>query len=275
MLYDITSADNAYLFLQMLLNTNGEGIITEFIVECKADVDTFIKKHQSFLQDWNVEDTEFIVIHVTSNSDNCSEIKKQGIMNLQRVLTEDTAFRRFLFQYEIEFDIQKSTMRIGCSSYSVDYEYYKKIKAYDLLPQDKELKEIGRKLYFDPQINGFFYSRDVKDYGTQIHERPEFLSNIACLKKGLLKLEKDWKSICKGYIIKYRAFFDQFASFTFYDHENEDIDDSRNNRMAIKAKLLSIALNVTFNRSVSQEFAYMKRNVTIPPSQIIECSEIQ
>ena len=89
------------------------------------------------------------------------------------------------------------------------------------------------------------------------------------------KLEKDWTNNCKGYIVKYKASFDQFAFFTFYDYEDDDIDDSKNNRMAVKEKLLSRALEVTFDRSVSYKLAYMKRYVTILPLQIIECSEIQ
>ena len=48
-----------------------------------------------------------MAFQVTSNSNDCADIKKYGLRNLQWVLSNDTELNRFLDENHICFDIEK------------------------------------------------------------------------------------------------------------------------------------------------------------------------
>lgn len=274
MIYDVTSADSAYEWVLKLLDISGYELIDKYILEFDSNNDAFIESQLKRIKMWDIENTDFVVIHFTTNKDECMNIKQNGIMNLQRVVTEDTEFKRFLSSNRIQFDIDNALMVVGDAKYNVDYDYYKNIPSYPMTEQDKNLKEIARKLYYDPQINGFFYVEDVKRYGSNIHERPEFLYNISQLSAQLKDLEKKWGNTCVGYEIKYKAKFNEFAWYSFYENKDEFYEDMQIDRINLKKELLSNALNIAFSKRSSYWYAYMKLETTIPNEQILKYTKI-
>lgn len=90
---------------------------------------------------------EVVAFQVTTCNDECAEIKKNGLRNLQWVLSNDTALCRFLKEHNISFDIESKLMYIGGNAYGVDYEKYMNL---DVISRRKEqLHKIGHKIYYD------------------------------------------------------------------------------------------------------------------------------
>ncbi|UZW13039.1 hypothetical protein OSC52_14430 [Clostridium pasteurianum] len=174
MVFDISTPDLAYEWLQEILSISGEDLIEDYIIKCNKDLDCFIDKHLDALKAIDINDVEFAVFHVTSNSNQCAEIKQYGIRNLQKVLVEPSELNLFLDSLGFKFDIWNKKMGINGKIYDIDYESYRN-KKETLTFQEEKLESIARKIYFDYQVNGFFFSRDIFDYGTGIDKRPEFL----------------------------------------------------------------------------------------------------
>ena len=87
-------------------------------------------------------------------------------------------------------------------------------------------------------------------------------------------MEREWKSSCVGYEIKYKARFDEFEWYSFYDNEYGFYDDGENNRLELKKKLLSSALNIAYSECSRDMYAYMKLETEIKNEQILECTRI-
>ena len=101
----------------------------------------FYNKYRSLIDKLDVENIEMVAFHVTTCNDECAEIKKNGLQNLQWVLSNDTALCRFLKEYDISFDIESKLMYIGGTAFDVDYEKYTDL---DVISRRKEqLHKIG------------------------------------------------------------------------------------------------------------------------------------
>ena len=274
MIYDITSSDNAYNWVLEFFDINDNELIEQYILECNSDYDVFIDKQLEKVKQWDLETTDFAVIHVTSSDNECEDIKQNGIINLQEVLSKDTKLKKIFSEYGIQFDINEKLMIIGDKKYNVDYDYYKNICDSHEIEHYKNLKKISRRLYFDAQINGFFFSNDVKRYGTCIHEKPEFMECFHNFLDNISDMERKWKETSCGYKIKYKSKFNEFAWYSFYDYEYSFYDDGENNRLQLKKKLIKYALDICYSKSISDIVAYMKLETQIKNEQILECIKI-
>lgn len=96
MYYDITNPDVAYYWLHKALHIKRDEFIETYIIECHNDFDTFYEKYHSIIEKIDVENLEIVAFQVTSNSNDCADIKKYGLRNLQWVLSNDTELNRFL-----------------------------------------------------------------------------------------------------------------------------------------------------------------------------------
>lgn len=267
MYYDITNPDVSYLWLYKTLKIKRNEFIETYIIECHNDFDTFYEKYYSIINKIDIENLEIVAFHVTSNSDECAEIKKYGLHNLQWVLSNDTNLNRFLKQNNISFDIKSKLMHIGNLAYDVDYEKYKDL---DVISKRKEhLHKIGHKIYYDFQINAFLFCKDIYDY-PNIHEAPEFLYTLSFLNEATKGINLKWKDMCKPYVVKFKSKLKNFAYFTFYGDERDYIIDRQNNWSELRRLLISRAVGSAFGDSTSQIFAYMKPNAVIVPENIIE-----
>ncbi len=274
MMFDITTPDLTYEWLQEILGITGEDIIDDYILKCHKDLDCFIDRHLDTIKAIDINNIEFAVCHVTSNSNQCAEIKRHGIRNLQKVLAEPSELNLFLDSLGFKFDIQNKRMISEDKVYNIDYESYKNRKEA-LTFQEEKLKNIARKIYFDHQVNGFFFSRDIFKYGTGIDKRPEFLLTLSSLNSPFDYLGDKWSESRKGYVIKYKAKLSQFEHYTFYHDANDYLDDSQMEWMQLKKWMFSYAIDCSFSNLYSDIYAYMKPVVDILPEQIIEYIPIE
>ena len=101
--FDIRTFDTAYYSLLDLLQMTGQEFVEEYYINCEADFTQLWDRHFTQLDQIDISHIRFIGFHVTSNWDNCAEIRENGLRDLQKVLSEDTALSRLLRSYNIEW----------------------------------------------------------------------------------------------------------------------------------------------------------------------------
>ncbi|WP_131080203.1 hypothetical protein [Clostridioides difficile] len=258
MLYDITSINGAYKFLSEYLEVDRDYIdlyirrnpskykFKKFIEEIE-----FIKKIK--FNNLKLEDIDIILIHITTNDDDCNSIKKYGLINLIQAITLETPLSKYLKSFNIVFDVYNYLIFIDEQVFSIrDY---------------KESKEVIRllylKLYDDYNINAFFYVRDFKSYGGRVHEKPEILCNLSKAFNNKNISEK-WKNNIhnKCYSVKFKVRLEELEWYTFYDNIEEYKKDYTKKDL-IRNELVENALSVIhedyFKKdSKSELIAYLK-----------------
>jgi len=85
----------AYKFLLDFLGIAGEDFIMDYIMECNKDFETFWRKHFDRLESVDISSLCIMAFHITATQDECTEIKENGLKNLQKVLSEDTQLKSF------------------------------------------------------------------------------------------------------------------------------------------------------------------------------------
>ncbi|RDW16581.1 hypothetical protein CWR48_16195 [Oceanobacillus arenosus] len=123
-------------------------------------------------------------LHVTTNNDECSSIKKYGLINLQQAILLDTPLNKYLQNHGVQIDLAKKQIHYKGEIYEI-------AKDYRGLAGRDSAEWVSFKLFEDYQINSFFSSENVLNYGGNVNENPEFLYNLAqLLKDG--KIKYDW-----------------------------------------------------------------------------------
>lgn len=266
--YDITNPDASYNWIHSVLNIKKGSIISDYVLECNNDFDTFFERHFSEVESIDINQLEMVVFHVTTNGDECAEIKKNGLRDLKKVLQEKTELSTFLLERGIQFDIPSKMMYVKGEAFDIDYTKY---KHWDReTKQEEALHKIGHKVFYDFQVNGFLFCRDIYDYGT-IHRAPEFLFTLSGLGKEVSKVDDEWEAISKPYVIKYKAKITDFEYYTFYENQEEYLKDYHNKWIGLKKQLLQRAVNSTFSDLYLDIYAYMKPGRIIEPERIIDC----
>lgn len=233
--YDITNPDASYDWLHSVLNIKKGNLISDYILECNNDFDTFFEKHLGEIERMDINQLELIVFHVTTNGNNCTEIRKSGLRDLKKVLREKTDLSTFLNNRGIRFDIPSQMMYVKDEAFDIDY---KKCKDLDRATKREEaLHKIGHKIYYDYQVNGFFFCRDIYNYGT-IHRAPEFLFTLSEFGQETAGIDDAWEEITRPYVVKYRAKIADFEYFTFYENEEKYLQDYHNKWLGLKRWLL-------------------------------------
>ncbi|GKU76617.1 hypothetical protein [Paenibacillus sp. L3-i20] len=267
LLFNITSFEGSLHFLKDYLEIDPKSVI-EYVKsdDNDVDIDDFIDKFKISLDKLEHENIEAVALHVTSNDDDCKSIKSTGLLNLQQALTMNTPIKKYLREFQIEFDVSNKILWVKGNQLDITYN------SSWSNDKDERLDSVARKVYFDHQINGFFSIQDAKDYDGRVHERPEILHNLKELFKAGV-LEDRWKQTCKPYVIKYKAPLDYFTYYSFYSEKYEYEEDYEEKR-ALKVWLINNALYVVWNmvhkRMMPEIFAYMKPEVSIIPEKILE-----
>lgn len=265
--YDITNPDASYYWIHEVLHLKKGDLIEKYCINCHNDFDLFYEMFLPQIKSLDIENMDIVAFQVTSNNDECAEIKKNGLHNLQWILGNDTGLNSFLQQRGIHFDVEKRIMYIGAYGYDVDYDKYRESN-YDS-EKNEGTEKVGHKLYYDYQINAFLFCEDINRYGT-IHKVPEFLFTLSSFNEKTVGMDEQWENITKPYVVKFKTKFKNIAYFTFYDCEEEYILDSQNNWMELRKKLLSRAIESTFSNLVSEKAVYMKPEIFISPKDILE-----
>ena len=179
------------------MNIKKGRFISNYGLECNNDFDVFFVKHLDEIEAMDINQLELVLIHVTTNGNDCTEIRKNGLLDLKRVLQEKAERSMFLNDRGINFDIQSKVMHINGKTFDADYEEYKNLYGSD--EKAKVLYKIGHKIYYDYQVNGFCFA-DIYDYGT-IHKAPEFLFTLSEFGQETAGIDDGWEKITKPYVV--------------------------------------------------------------------------
>lgn len=269
--FDITTPDNAYGFLLDTLGLQPEELIMEYLVECGRNIDVFVERNRHRFDNLNLQDVCFVAFHVTASLDDCKEIKENGIKDLQYVLSHNTMLSRLLKRGDINFDIENRIMYVNGRDYDVDYDHYRGRRL--LTPQEECLGSISHRIYYDFCIDGFWNNDDIEGYGTDIHERPEFISKLIKVSPKAKSLDAFWRAKSKPYKVFFYATLDQIHKFTFDLEKNND-PYTEDEQAIIKDWMLSMAVDQAFDPG-GEHYIYIRDHQHIPPEQIIKCEIIE
>ncbi|AVD54555.1 hypothetical protein CKF96_03350 (plasmid) [Priestia filamentosa] len=118
------------------------------------------------------------------------------IQSLFYLLSNDTTFREFFRYHGVEFDLDKSSLK-------VNGEMHNLLEVNNLA--NEALRWIHTKLYTDSEVWGFVRVLDIREYNSDFPERPEFVSHVAKLLKDDGFLIDDWnKRYGNPYVIEFK-----------------------------------------------------------------------
>ncbi|WP_205087639.1 hypothetical protein [Veillonella magna] len=169
------------------------------------------------------------------------------------------------------------TCQISCkwNSYDIDYEKYR--NHHFLTGLDEKLDRVAHRVYYDFCVNGFMANDNVYNYGTNIHERPEFLMTLGEVFPQAQKVENFWRSKAKSYRVDFFVTVDQVHRFNFELDEYRDPPyedwDELDDEMKLKKWMLSHVIDRAHD-DLGMTTLYIKDDVTIPANQIISVIEI-
>lgn len=269
--FDLRTPDSAYDFLLAFFNMSGQEYIEELIINSDNEFEKFWDRNVARVNDISLNNIKVWGFHVVGSLDECREIRNQGLRNLQKVLSGDTQLSRMLKSYGVFFDVNRRLMLYKGKEYNVDYDWYRH-NDYPMLPE-KYLKPIAHRVYYDYCVNGFMMNDDVFSYGTNIHERPEFMMKLSGAFPDLKKMEDEWAKRSKSYKVNFYATIDQIHRFNFDLNETqEELTDNEIDQ--IKRWMVSRAIDRANSDLFSEVFLYIKDEIDIPPEQITSCEEI-
>lgn len=100
---------------------------------------------------------------------------------------------------DIAFDIENRIMYVNGKTFNIDYEHYRRCAF--ISPEEEALEAIAHRVYYDFCVDGFWVNDDVEGYGTDIHERPEFISDLVKMLPKAKKIDDFWRAKSKTYKI--------------------------------------------------------------------------
>lgn len=274
--FDIRTPDKAYEFVLNFLQMSGGELCMDYLVHCGRDYEKLWTKHFDKIDAVDISDMRFIAFHITSNWDDCSEIKANGLQNLQKVLSGDTSLRRLLSSYGVDFDIDNCIVYFEGQSIDIKYDNYR--GRYYLSEYEEKIERVSHRVYYDYTVDGFYVNDNVFDYGSQIHERPEFFIELVDLFPQLEEAACYWKEKSKSYKITFYANFDQLAPFSFdlYNFTDPPFEDwhELTVEQRLKKQMLSLAIDRAYDDLRGYHIMFLKDEISVPPSQILSYEEI-
>lgn len=275
MRFDLRSCDSAYEFVLNVMDMSSDEYVTELLINSRNDFEIFWKRNIEQIKNVDFSDLQIMAFHVVGTLDECKEIRKNGLMNLQEVLKRDTVLSRMLNKCGIVFDIENRILNCNGKCYNIDYDRYHNKHFFNEI--DKRLDSIAHRVYYDFCVNGFLLNDNISNYGTNIHERPEFLMTLIELSDEVRKLDEYWRKHSRGYIVNFYVTLDQISRFNFDLDEWRDPPydgwDGLDDDMKIKKWTLFHAMDRA-NDDLDMQFLYVKDDVVIPPNQIESITEM-
>lgn len=273
--FDLRTCDAAYYFVLDFMDMTPNEFITEQVINCENDFEIFWNRNIERIESVDITGLRLMAFHIVGSLDECREIKEKGLMNLQKVLSEDTTLKRLLERAGVTFDIQNKLLYCNENSYDIDYEKYR--GQHFLTGIDEKLDCVAHRVYYDFCVNGFMANDNVYNYGTNIHERPEFLMTLGELLPQAQKVEVVWRNRAKSYRVDFYATVNQVHRFNFELDEYRDLPYEGwfelDDEMKLKKWMLSHAIDRAHD-DLSMTILYVKDDVVIPANQIISISEL-
>lgn len=273
--FDLRTCDAAYYFVLDFMGMTPDEYITERIINCENDFETFWSRNIERIKSVDISGLRLMAFHVVGSLDECREIKENGLMNLQSVLSKETILKKLLEKAGVTFDIPNKLVSCNGNTYDIDYEKYK--GHHFLVGMDKKLNRVAHRVYYDFCVNGFMANDNVFNYGTNIHKRPEFLMRLGELFPQAEKVESFWGAKSKSYRVDFYATVDQVHRFNFEldEYRNPPYEEwfDLNDDMKLKKWVLSHAIDRAHD-DLGMTILHIKDDVIIPANQIIDISEL-
>ncbi|PLT29830.1 hypothetical protein [Peribacillus deserti] len=227
-----------------------------------------------FLEDFRIEDERLldcdislISLHVTTNDDECADIRTNGIVNLQKVLTSETTLGKYLRSQGITVNVNNKEIQFNGHSYSLSEN-----------DNCDAIKRIYYKLYKDYQVNSFLSCNNALEYGVDM--MPEFLENIAELLDSEEILDNWGEMNIKCSVVKFRVPLANFADDTFsqgrYKISEQEFQYSGSDKLNMLKRYW--ILNQSFDllrfylsyQQMKQIFGYLRFDEVVPSSSILK-----
>lgn len=273
--FDLRTCDAAYRFVLGFLGMTPDEFIMEYIVECESNYECFWDHNFQRIQSIDLSALKIMAFHVLGSLDDCDEIKRNGLWNLQMVLSNETILSKLLREHGIYFNITEKNLYASSKKYDIDYGHCKGRRF--LNETEKAVERVSHRIFYDYCVDGFLVNDNVFDYGTQIHERPEFLMTLSELLPEVKSVEQYWETHSKSYRVDFYVTKEQVHRFNFELDEFRDppyegwqeLDDE----MKLKKWMLSHAIDRAYDK-LGEVYLYIKDELTVPPEQIISYTEI-
>ena len=91
--FDLRTCNSAFDFILDLLQMKSNEYVEELIMNSGNDFEVFWERNIDRIAKVNVHDIKVMAFHVLGSLDQCEEIKKNGLKNLQMVLSENYNFK--------------------------------------------------------------------------------------------------------------------------------------------------------------------------------------
>jgi len=196
---------------------------------------------------------EYVFFQITTSSNGCQSILRNGILNLQETYSlSDSELREFLNEHGIIINLQKKILLYGGQEFDISFS--------KSCPDDDTLEykswSVGEKFYHDFSICGFLSVWEKCAYGGQVHRRPEILYNIDKLLN--TELSREWEESHSAYNV-----------IAVVKDENVFLvaNGAKNEKERI-SYCLRIAFDTAFG-DPDEELIILNDEVRIPPTAIL------
>lgn len=251
MKYNIQTVENAIKTLKEFLNLNDKHlrkILKKIMDSENKDIDYFIdsqyKIYKNEIQKNYNSDLEIVLYHYTSVTDECSSIKERGLLNLNKMLSMDNSFSKFILDNGFKYDSDNK---------KIDYIGDKIVNDTTNVLHDP----VSHKIQNDSFVNGFLCIEDVNKYSS-ISLYPEFLYNLY-MKYGI-DLGDMWRKNSKLYRIE----------FHIYPYQECDYGEEK-----LKKILFEKIIRMIIGKYDRDKMIFgVDVKYDVPPSQIISCTRV-
>lgn len=272
MIFNITTQNDAYEWLQDFIGIDGQTLIGDWIIKCYSDESKIIELHSDKIQAWDIMSTDFIVQHATSSCDGLIDIRKLGILYLPNVLKAKTQLRHVLEQNDIFIDVDNAVLRIGKNIYPMGQNGRDTVPW--IAPYRTALEQLDRAIYKD-YTSTMLHCEKPEYYGIGLYNHPEFMEYLVQIDPMAKNAVEWWDNHSKGYLITAKIPFSDTDHETFQYGSQEILErDKSSGYRKAKEKLFRDALNVSFERPPRDVYLFVKRESIIDSNQVIRVEEI-
>lgn len=230
------------------------GDLTKRIDQCFGDVFSSV----------DISDCRVFGMHLTASVDQCDSIRKNGLLNLRKVLQGDNPLGNSIRESGVRFDGDYQFMYFNNQQYGLRDELEKR--------PGSPLARIARKLLVDYGINAFLYNPLLGEYGNDVASSPEFLQDLRnCLQDKGFSCEWGRSSASssrrsRAYRVEFWVNVADVCPTTFGYESNRTILGNRNSRKVL-CSMTELALNRAFGLS-DAFLLYLKPTACVPGGRL-------
>ena len=217
-------------------------------------VEAMIQEYATQSLPLSYKDFDFVYFHITTSSDGCQSIQKNGILDLRESYKcRDSELRRFLDEHGVNINLDYAILSYCGHQYDITFRG----TPWDTHSEQYKRWSVGRKFYYDYATCGFLSVWQGNPYGGWVHKRPEILMDIDALLGTCLS--EEWEQMHKPYAVLAKVSGKDICYFS------DDDESEREKVMAYTVMAYNAALN-----AVHEEIILLKNGVQIPPENILE-----